>query len=287
MILSQFISRIVESCSEHYDPREARSIANLLAYELCGMSRVDIALEPNKELESDIDIESIMSRLLSGEPVQYIIGRTEFNGLNFDVGIGVLIPRPETEELVVWISQTHQNDELLSILDIGTGSGIIAISLAKYFPNSKCWGVDIEDKALYWAERNRSLHSVDNLIVEKQDALQSVAKWNTSIPIGEIDIIVSNPPYIPQSDIQDIELHVKLYEPHSALFVPDNDELLFYRAIAIAAQSLLRSGGELYFEIYELFGSQMQIMLSELGYEEVEIKDDINSKPRMCRCVKR
>ncbi len=287
MTVSQFISHITTVCSDIYNYRESKSIAYLLAYDLLGESKVDIILNPNKEIDSTINIIELYDRLKSGEPVQYIIGRSEFCNLEFEIGKGALIPRPETEELIDWIIYNCDKNTATQIMDIGTGSGCIAISLAKALPNSKVMAIDVELDAIYWANKNAKKHDISNMSIMIQDALLPIDKWSEVITKLTFDIIVSNPPYIPQLDIETMDVNVKGYEPHSALFVPDNDPLLFYRSIATSALALLRSGGELYFEIYESFWSEMNIMLTELGYKDIEIKEDINSKPRMCRCVKK
>lgn len=287
MTTSQFISHIVASCTEIYNLRESQSIAYALAKALLGETKIDIILNPNKRIDSSLDVEDISRRLVSGEPMQYIVGCTEFCDMEFEVGRGVLIPRPETEELISWIVGSCDVESDIRILDIGTGSGCIAISLASKLPNSEVFAIDLERDAIYWAERNVINNKISNVTILQQDALLPVASWSDAITSRDIDVVVSNPPYIPQRDIESMDLNVKGYEPHSALFVPDNDPLLFYKAIALSAMSLLKIGGELYFEIYESFASQMETMLSELGYSDIEIKEDINSKPRMCRCMKR
>ena len=284
---SQFISHIKLVCSEIYNHSESQSIAYILAKDLFGESKIDIILNPNKEININIDINELSDRLRSGEPIQYIIGKAEFCDLEFAIGKGALIPRPETEELINWIVSNYAKESSIQIMDIGTGSGCIAISLAKQLPLSQVTAIDIEMNAIYWADKNATQHNVKNINIIQQNALSPVATWNNDITKVLYDVIVSNPPYIPQQDIDSMELNVKGYEPHSALFVPDNDPLIFYRSIAISALSLLCNGGELYFEIYESFWAEMKIMLGELGYSDIEIKNDIHSKPRMCRCVKK
>ena len=287
MTIYQFISHIKDSCAQIYCEKESQSIAYILAKSLFGEDKIDIILNPNREIDPTIDIDSITMRLKSGEPIQYILGKAEFYDLEFEIGKGALIPRPETEELIDWILKSYHKESSLRILDIGTGSGCIAITLAHNLPHSTVYAIDVELNAIYWAEQNAKKHKLNNITTLHQDVLCPIDSWDKTLTQTPIDIIVSNPPYIPIKDIDSIDINVKGYEPHSALFVPNNDSLLFYRSIAISALNLLNIGGELYFEIYELFSSEIIAMLSDLGYKDIEIRDDINSKPRMCRCVKR
>jgi release factor glutamine methyltransferase len=223
--------------------------------------------------EVDIDeIENIIAELSKGRPVQYVLGKAEFCELEFEVAEGVLIPRPETEELVYRIAETAERGA--RILDIGTGSGAIAISLAKLVKESEVVAVDISTEALKIAQRNAEQIGAKVEFV-KADALGDLSQ------LGEFDIIVSNPPYIPQSDIVDMRKNVVDFEPHTALFVPDNDILRFYRATAKNAQRMLRKEGSIWFEIYEKAGVEVCEMLCEMGFTRNELIEDANLKPRM------
>ena len=204
--------------------------------------------------------------------MQYVLGKAEFCELEFEVAEGVLIPRPETEELVYRIAQSTK--EGARILDIGTGSGAIAISLAKMIGGAKVVAVDISPEALAIAKRNAERLGAEVEFVEA-DALGDLSH------LGKFDIIVSNPPYIPQSDIADMRKNVVDFEPHTALFVPDNDILLFYRATAENAQRMLDEGGSIWFEIYEMAGKEVCEMLCEKGFTRNELIEDANLKPRM------
>ena len=218
------------------------------------------------------NLDKIIAEISSGRPIQYILGKAEFCEMEFEVAEGVLIPRPETEELVYHIVETTKRGA--RILDIGTGSGAIAISLAKLIKGAEVVAVDISEEALTIARRNAERVGVDVEFI-KADALGDLSY------LGKFDIIVSNPPYIPQSDILDMRKNVVDFEPHIALFVPDNDALQFYRATAENAQTMLNEEGSMWFEIYEKAGEQMCEMLREKGFTRNELLEDANLKPRM------
>jgi release factor glutamine methyltransferase len=213
-----------------------------------------------------------VEELRCGRPVQYVLGKAEFCDLVFKVEEGVLIPRPETEELVYRIAETTKCGA--RILDIGTGSGAIAISLAKMVKDAQVVAIDISKEALGIAQENAERLGASVEFVEA-DALGDLSH------LGEFDIIVSNPPYIPQSDIVDMRKNVVDFEPHTALFVPDNDILKFYIATANNAQKMLRKEGSLWFEIYEKAGTALCEMLREKGFASTELIEDANLKPRM------
>ena len=225
----------------------------------------------DEECEID-DIESVAHELRSGRPVQYVLGRAEFCDMEFEVAEGVLIPRPETEELVYRIAEMAGRGA--RILDVGTGSGAIAIALAKLVKGAEVVAIDISSEALTIARRNGVRLGANVRFVEA-DALGDLSH------LGEFDIIVSNPPYIPQSDIVDMRKNVVDFEPHTALFVPDNDALRFYRATAENGLKMLCEGGSLWFEIYEKLGDEVCEMLRQRGYSQTELYEDANAKPRM------
>lgn len=223
--------------------------------------------------ECDIEeLERIIGELRSGRPVQYVLARAEFCDMEFAVAEGVLIPRPETEELVYRIVAMAKRGA--RILDIGTGSGAIAISLARLIAEAEVVAVDISPEALAIARSNAERLGAKVEFVEA-DALADLSH------LGEFDIIVSNPPYIPQSDIVDMRRNVVDFEPHLALFVPDDDPLRFYRVIAKNGARMLREGGSIWFEIYEKLGEELCSMMAELGYAHNELIEDANLKPRM------
>lgn len=259
--------------NELYDTDEARQIAEMLTLSKGNISRNDLIVEPNREMVVS-DIESVVAELRSWRPVQYIIGYADFRDMNLEVKEGVLIPRPETEELVEWIvAETRDN---ASILDIGTGSGAIAVALNREIKNSRVWAMDISHKALDIARGNGKRYAPDVTFVEG-DAL---CDFSTLFD-NKFDVVVSNPPYIPQADIVSMRKNVVDYEPATALFVPDNDPLLFYRSIAQTSKKMLNKGGRLYFEIYELLGQEMVAMLADEGYSNITLREDFRGKPRM------
>ena len=267
------LNKIAEAISELYGEVEARQIAEMVVTECGGISRNQLLVEPNKELIIN-DIERIVEELRQWRPVQYVTGRAEFDGLEFEVAEGVLIPRPETEELVEWIASECSADA--KILDVGTGSGCIAISLRRRLRNSHVWALDISDAALEIARRNGS-----NLAPEvefiKGDALADFSQ----LVAEKLDVVVSNPPYIPRSDEAQMRRNVTDYEPDTALFVEDSDPLIFYRSIARTARRMLKPGGRLYYEIYELYATQMRTMLEAEGYSDIVVREDFRGKQRM------
>ncbi len=271
MILRHVIRTIREAVTPLYGENEAESIARMV---VCNKLKYNLSqLVAHYDEEGEIaNLEDIVEELRRGRPVQYVLGMAEFCELEFEVAEGVLIPRPETEELVYCIAETAKRGS--RILDIGTGSGAIAITLAKFIKDAEVVAIDISREALAIAECNAERLGAKVDIVEA-DALGDLSH------LGEFDIIVSNPPYIPQSDIVDMRKNVVDYEPHTALFVPDDDILRFYRAIAKNARKMLREGGSLWFEIYEKAGAEVCAMLCEKGFTQTELFEDANAKPRM------
>ncbi|MFR9648930.1 MAG: peptide chain release factor N(5)-glutamine methyltransferase [Rikenellaceae bacterium] len=261
------------ACVDIYGEREASQISRIMVEELCGASPVKQLLEPNAQVEVE-NLDDILNGLSSSRPMQYILGSAEFFNLRFRVREGVLIPRNETEELVSLI--IAQSGEQPRVLDIGTGSGAIAISIAHTLPKSQVTALDISEKALEVVRENSELIGVEIEII-KGDALSGVEGFVE----GEFDVVVSNPPYIPQSDISSMRSNVVDYEPHIALFVEDSDPLIFYRRIAESSLSLLKADGALYFEVYELLADQVVQMMQGMGYQEVKIVKDINDKERI------
>ncbi|MCD8185283.1 MAG: peptide chain release factor N(5)-glutamine methyltransferase, partial [Rikenellaceae bacterium] len=264
--------------SEVYPPEEGRAITFQLFESLLGLRREDIFLLSEAECEPSEAISQAVEQLLHHRPLQYILGETEFYGLPFYVNEKVLIPRPETEELVQWIIHDYKGTSP-RILDIGTGNGAIAVSLAKNLPEASVFAVDISSGALETARENARLNQV-NVQFTQADILQEH-------PEGIFDVIVSNPPYVRKTEKSLMRRNVLDHEPDIALFVPDDDPLLFYRRIAELAKSRLNDNGTLYFEINEAFGPQIQELLSALGYTEIEIRSDIFGKDRMAKGTKR
>ena len=271
MTIRQIIHYIRDAVEPLYGLREAEAVARMVVCDRLSFNLSQLVAHYDDECEI-LDVEKIVVELRRGRPVQYVLGRAEFCELQFEVAEGVLIPRPETEELVYHIVETAPRGA--RILDIGTGSGAIAIALAKLVQDAEVLAVDISTDALAIARRNAEQLGAKVEFVEA-DALGDLSH------LGEFDIIVSNPPYIPQSDIVDMRKNVVDFEPHTALFVPDDDILKFYRATAENALRMLRADGSLWFEIYERAGAAICAMLSEKGFSYNEIIEDANAKPRM------
>ena len=271
MTIRQIIHYIRDAVEPLYGLREAEAVARMVVCDRLSFNLSQLVAHYDDECEIP-DVEKIVVELRRGRPVQYVLGRAEFCELQFEVAEGVLIPRPETEELVYHIVETAPRGA--RILDIGTGSGAIAIALAKLVQDAEVLAVDISTDALAIARRNAEQLGAKVEFVEA-DALSDLSH------LGEFDIIVSNPPYIPQSDIVDMRKNVVDFEPHTALFVPDDDILKFYRATAENALRMLRADGSLWFEIYERAGEAICAMLSEKGFSYNEIIEDANAKPRM------
>ena len=225
-------------------------------------------------------LNSFIEKLKIFTPIQYVLGECEFMGLRFEVDPSVLIPRPETEELVEWILASQNNTNSVSILDIGTGSGCIAVSLKCMLPKAFVTAYDLSNDALALARKNAEINEV-TVDFRQQDILQPETEN------GEWDIIVSNPPYIPNAEKVEIQSNVLNFEPHLALFVPDNDPLLFYRKIIEFAAMHLKAGGQLFFEIHRDRGQEVMQLLSEAGFAEIELRKDLSGNDRMLKAEKK
>ena len=274
-----------QSLTPLYDAGEAQAIVRTVLDVEYGMTLTDIICGKVNELSSDEErnLEEIITRLQNGEPVQYVLGEADFAGRTFHVEPGVLIPRPETAELCQWIEEdvsSLEADERKQILDICTGSGCIAITLGLTIPNSEVTGWDISEDALRIAQGNVEMLKAGNVRIEYQDALMLPKAAEAA------DIIVSNPPYICEKEKADMEKNVLEHEPSIALFVPDEDPLKFYRAIAEYASSALKSEGALYFEINPIYEKETREMLEELGFKDIETKEDAFGKKRMMKAKK-
>jgi release factor glutamine methyltransferase len=266
-----------------YSSSEADAIASLVLTDLTGSSKTRLKAFTDTELsnEQSQQITTILQELKTGKPIQYILGHTEFYGLNFLVNPAVLIPRPETEELVYWILQTVPLTENHNILDIGTGSGCIPIILKSHLTNYQLFAIDISPDALQTAKRNSELNNTDIAFIEA-DALN----LNEAIITGQqYGVIVSNPPYVTMVDKQQMHHNVTGFEPHTALFVPDENPLLFYIAIADFAAGHLNKDGYLFFEINESYGAETVDMLAAKGFTQIEIRQDMAGKDRMIRAT--
>lgn len=263
-----------------YGNGEARAVTDYVLDVCFGLSKADILCGAVEEMtaEKTAELNKIFGRLMEGEPVQYVLGRAEFCGRWFSVRPGVLIPRPETEELCAWITADSKASASPKVLDIGTGSGCIAITLQLDMPESKVTAWDISADALDVARENAQQLGA-NVNFVKLDALNAK-------PEGEWDVIVSNPPYICEKEKKDMAVNVLEHEPHTALFVPDADPLLFYRAITRLAVQTLSKGGRLYFEINPIYADDTCRMMQAEGMTAVELRSDMYGKQRMAKGVK-
>lgn len=263
-----------------YGNGEARAITDYVLDVCFGLSKADILCGAVEEMtaEKTAELNKIFGHLTEGEPVQYVLGRAEFCGRWFSVRPGVLIPRPETEELCAWITADSKASASPKVLDIGTGSGCIAITLQLDMPESKVTAWDISADALDVARENAQQLGA-NVNFVKLDALNAK-------PEGEWDVIVSNPPYICEKEKKDMAVNVLEHEPHTALFVPDADPLLFYRAITRLAVQTLSKGGRLYFEINPIYADDTCRMMRAEGMTAVELRSDMYGKQRMAKGVK-
>ena len=282
MKLSQLKINFTTVLQGVYDKEEVHCFFYILCDFFLQYSRFEVSMSQDTVVsETNIArFEKVLLRLKTQEPIQYILGTTEFYGLTFKVNEHTLIPRPETEELVDWVlSNLHDQDRVLDILDIGTGSGCIAISLAKNIPTARVSGIDISEKTLEVAQEN----AVKNQVLVsfcKKDILETTALKN------KYDVMVSNPPYVRQLEKKAMNANVLDYEPGVALFVPNEDPLLFYRKIAQLAMVSLQTRGWLYFEINEYLSKEMDVLLKDIGFANIEIKKDFREVPRMIKCQK-
>ena len=288
-----------QSLTPLYDAGEAQAIVRTVLDVEYGMTLTDIICGKVNELSSDEErnLEEIITRLQNGEPVQYVLGEADFAGRTFHVEPGVLIPRPETAELCQWIEEEVSSldaDDPKQILDICTGSGCIAITLGLTIPNSEVTGWDISEDALRIAQGNVEMLKARNVRIEYQDALM-LPKAAEAAEISEAaesslskswNIIVSNPPYICEKEKADMEKNVLEHEPSIALFVPNEEPLKFYRAIAEYASSALKSEGALYFEINPIYEKETREMLQDLGFKDIKTKEDAYGKKRMMKAMK-
>jgi release factor glutamine methyltransferase len=266
-----------------YPKEEVTFFAFWALSELMGFSRSDMILRKDERIsESEIlTFIRIVKRLKKYEPIQYILGATEFYGMRLKVNKNVLIPRPETEELVDWIKLSHSQNHELKILDIGTGSGCIPIALKKHLPKSKVSGIDVSESALELAKENASANQVE--VDFSNIDIRNKEEWK---PLGKFDIIVSNPPYVLDKEKSEMRKNVLDYEPELALFVEDDDPLIFYRYILDFTQSHLETDGEIYFELNENFGDDLKELCQQKGFGNCELKKDLSGKIRMLRCSK-
>lgn len=281
MFLKEYKIQFANELSGIYDSQEIDSFFYIVLEAFHQMKRVDLVLNDALELDAMqlFQWETVLSQLKEEKPIQYILGETEFFGLPFYVNENTLIPRPETEELLDWIIQCINEKfktEKIKILDIGTGTGCIAVSLAKNLTNAEVYALDVSEKALEIAHKNANRNNVSvtflsQSILETEDLLR------------EFHIIVSNPPYVRNLEKQEIKKNVLDFEPHLALFVEDNDPLLFYRKITQLAKKNLSDRGMLFFEINQYLGKEMIRLLQDYNFSDIELKKDIYGNDRMIK----
>jgi release factor glutamine methyltransferase len=273
---------------ELYEVEEIDNFFFMLSEFYLSVNRLKLALNPDIIVVNEKNklFEEALKALKNNFPIQYILGETEFFGLIFKVNPNVLIPRPETEELVEWVlHKQSKNDKQLNILDIGTGSGCIAISLAKNLPNAKVYALDISTEALQIARQNAVLNHVNIEFVEAN--ILNSNTWNSDFKNLRFDIIVSNPPYVRELEKEQMKANVLDNEPHLALFVDDDNPLKFYKAITQYAVDNLTTHGDLFFEINEYLGNQMIQLLNDYNYDDIELEQDIFKKDRMIKGTKK
>jgi release factor glutamine methyltransferase len=278
--MQRYLAYLHQKLDPIYPSVEIGSFSRLLLRNLANMSSVQIYSDKDRHFPEHtlVKLISAIDRLERKEPIQYILGETEFCGLTFHVGPGVLIPRPETEELVHLISADIRNKENnLHILDIGTGSGCIAVSLAKALPLATVSAWDISSEALDIAAENAAINHV-KVLFDRTDVLKVVPG-----KLKSLDLIVSNPPYVRFSEVSEMETNVLEHEPHVALFVENTDPLLFYRIISELALEMLKPGGSLYFEINSYLGKETLELVKTFPFSVVELFQDISGKDRIIR----
>lgn len=284
--MTETIAHIRQALKTSYPDDEISALSRLILEQVCEMPFYQILLGKDKDL-SDTQrrrIDKILADLQENRPIQQILGKEEFCGLSFKVTPDVLIPRPETAELTHLVANDLEGSSV-RLLDVGTGSGCIAISLARLLPQASVSAIDISDAALAVARENAAAIGV-TVDFKRMDLLaeetpQALEQW-----LGNhLDAIISNPPYIMEKEKSGMAPNVLEHEPPIALFVPDNDPLLFYRAIAKTGKRLLKPDGTLYFEINALCGEEMREMLRREGYDKIEVRNDLYGKPRITKAT--
>ena len=276
--------RLLFRLMDLYGDREANAIADMVMESVTGWKKIDRIIHKQVPLSMPQSerLDNYSTELMAGRPVQYVLQEAWFCSLKFHVDERVLIPRPETEELVEWILREGPDPDIVEprVVDLGTGSGCIAVALKKKWPRSLVYGYDISEPALQVARLNATAHQTEVLF--KQLDILDPGSWQT---LPEMDILVSNPPYIPLSEKQDMLANVVDFEPHQALFTPDHAPLVFYEAMAVGAKKKLRPGGKVFAEIHENFHSDIKELFSFLGFTDVEIRKDMQGKHRMLKAT--
>ncbi|WP_210489957.1 peptide chain release factor N(5)-glutamine methyltransferase [Rufibacter aurantiacus] len=280
--LEAILEHLAHQLETLYEAPEARTIAEWTLQHALRVGRFELLRRRKEEASDELQnqVQGYLERLLEHEPLQYVLGEASFYGREFAVTPAVLIPRPETEELVQRVIRTYQHRPDIKLLDIGTGSGCIPITLAAELPNARVWGLDISAEALAVAKANGQ-KMAPQVAWLRHDILQEIPAMEPE----SLDAVISNPPYVLEEEKGQMRQNVLGFEPHLALFVPNEDPLLFYRRIAMVAQQLLKKGGKLYFEINERFAEETLEMLKEMGYQEIKVYKDLRGKDRVSEAV--
>jgi release factor glutamine methyltransferase len=280
--IQQTAQYIRESIQEAYPEPEAGAIAQLVLEHVLQKSRMQLSLAKQEEVSEvqEEQIKQAVEKLKKQEPVQYVLGVAHFYGLDLQVDERVLIPRPETEELVAPVVREHQGRSGLHVLDICTGSGCIPLALAANLQADKVYGLELSEGALQVARTNARLHRLPVAWLE-QDVFEPIL----GIAPHSLDLITSNPPYVTEQEKTQMRANVLAYEPHLALFVPDEDPLRYYSRIATVATGLLKKGGRLYLEINEQYGQEVKELLLQAGFSQAEVVQDLFGKDRIVKGV--
>ncbi len=273
------IQYIKKELANLYPQSEVQAFVQIIFEYVCSLDYTGLILNREKEISTEqyLQVEKIVRRLKTFEPIQYIIGETDFLGMKLKVNPSVLIPRPETEELVQWISETSFS-AIPGILDIGTGSGCIALALKKQIPNASVFALDVSEKALQTATENALNNKLEVEYIHFDILNWRKREWPS------FDVVVSNPPYVRELEKKQMDRNVLAFEPSSALFVDDGNPLIFYREIGMFAHRYLKPEGKLFFEINENLGDEMSKLMEDLAFKQIEIRKDINGKERMLKC---
>ncbi|AKQ47784.1 hypothetical protein TH63_16895 [Rufibacter radiotolerans] len=282
--IEETLKHLTQQLQTLYEEPEARTMAEWVLQYLLETGRMGLLQRRQEPVPTGLgdQVQQCLERLLQHEPLQYVLGEASFYGRDFKVTPAVLIPRPETEELVQRIIKTyqHQHQHQVRLLDIGTGSGCIPITLAAELPTAQVWGLDVSEEALAVARSNAEAIN-QQVTWLHQDILQEVP----ALEANSLDAVISNPPYVLEEEKNLMRENVLAFEPHLALFVPNEDPLLFYRRIAQVAQTLLKPGGRLFFEINERYAGQTESLLQELGYQGIRLYQDLRGKDRMAEAL--
>jgi len=280
--LKEYTDYWCHTLENSYGEREAKNILLLACEDVLNWTRSDVLANQNLNLNNQHkdELQAILERLIEGEPYQYIVGFTYFCDLRIEVSPSVLIPRPETEELAAWIRHDLPADFSGRIEDWCTGSGCIALALKDFYKHADVWGIDVSRDAIYRAQKNAEKLHLD-VKFEVHSALSDELAYS-----DRLDVLVSNPPYIPVHEKENMRRNVLDFEPELALFVPSDEALLFYLALGEQAKQRLVEGGLLYFELHEEYAHETKEVMEQLGFKNIEVRNDMQGKPRMLKAIR-